>query len=340
VQTLRIALVGFGVVGQSLAKLFLLKEQEFANVYGMKPNVICIIDRNGLAMDDKGLNLRGILEKKRRTGTVGRSKGEKPNAVIIKSTDADVLVETTPTNFKSGEPGLSHIKAAFQAKMSVVTANKGPLAVAFQALMELARHNNVFLRFSGAVGGGTPILDFGKSCSRGDTLIGIEGILNSTTNFILTNMERQNLSFEEALKSAQKHGYAEADPSLDIDGFDSAVKLVIIVNYLTKRAFTVRDVKITGIREVSIADVQRARDKGKAIRLIASANERLSVEPRLIDRDDPMCVSGPYNAVKFFCKNSGEKVIVGKGAGGMETASSIIRDMLEIRDLLAGRGLT
>jgi len=249
-----------------------------------------------------------------------------------------VLIEATPTNFRTGEPGFSHMKAAFESKKHVVTCNKGPLALAYYALHELARHNGVQLRFSGAVGGGTPVLDFGKTCSMGDRLTGIRGILNGTCNYILTKMEGEGLTFDEALEGAKKEGYAEADPSLDIDGYDSAVKLVITANHLLLSKAGIKDVKVRGIRGISSQEVVRAKKEGKAVRLIASVSPEggLAVAPTLIERKHPLCISGANNAVEFECEYSGPKVIIGKGAGGPETASSLLRDLLEIRGRING----
>ena len=177
--------------------------------------------------------------------------------------EAEVLIEATPTNFKTGEPGFSHMKAAFESRKHVVTCNKGPLAMAYYALHELARHNGVQLRFSGAVGGGTPVLDFGKTCSMGDELVGMRGILNGTCNYILTKMEEEGLPFDEALEGAQKAGYAETDPSLDIDGYDSAVKLVITANHLLLSKAGIRDVKVRGIRGISSQEVIEDEEGGQ-----------------------------------------------------------------------------
>jgi homoserine dehydrogenase len=333
---LRLILVGFGTVGQAFADLLLVKERELATVYGLVPRVVAIVDSTGSAMDDRGLDLARALRQKRRTGAVLDGKGGSPRVAgttegIIEKVDADVLVETTPTNFKNGQPGLRHLKAAFISKKSVVTSNKGPVGVAFQALHELARHNGVQFRYSGAVGGGTPILDFGKTCSVGDDITRVTGILNGTCNFILTTMERDGVEFGEALRRAQAEGYAERDPTLDVEGFDSAVKLTIIANHLRLNRATVRDVRVTGLSGVSLDQVRRAREEGKALRLVATADGALSVGPVLLSRDDPLCISGAFNAVKFDCKFSGPKVIVGKGAGGPETASSLLRDLIETR---------
>jgi len=151
-------------------------------------------------------------------------------------------------------------------------------------------------------------------------------------------MEERGTSFKDALQGAQKAGYAETDPALDIDGFDSAVKLVIAANHLMLSKAGVGDVKIQGIRDISPGWVERAKREGKAVRLIASAGARLSVAPVVIDRGDPLCVTGTNNAVQFDCLHSGPKVIIGKGAGGPETASSLVRDLIEIRAGMNGVG--
>lgn len=338
---MRLVLAGFGVVGQSFARLVMVQERELAIRYGLVPQVVAIMDSSGWLLDEHGIDLKKALKAKKETGRVaGRGLGEasKRPADVIRDLEAEVLIEATPTNFKTGEPGFSHMKAAFESKKHVVTCNKGPLAIAYYALHELARHNGVQLRFSGAVGGGTPILDFGKTCSIGDELIGMRGILNGTCNYILTKMEWEALSFDEALEGAKKEGYAEADPSLDIDGYDSAVKLVITANHLLLSKAGIKDVKVKGIRGISSKDVVKAKKDGMAVRLIASASREtgLTVEPTLIEREHPLCINGANNAVEFECEYSGPKVIIGKGAGGPETASSLLRDLLEIRGRING----
>jgi len=339
---LRLVLAGFGVVGQSFARLIMAQERELATEYGVVPQVVGIMDSSGWLTDEHGIDLKKALRAKMEAGGVA-AKGagrEAPRraADVIRDLEAEVLIEATPTNFKTGEPGFSHMKAAFESKKHVVTCNKGPLAIAYYALHELARHNGVQLRFSGAVGGGTPVLDFGKTCSMGDELIGMRGILNGTCNYILTKMEGEGLAFDDALDGAKKAGYAEADPSLDIDGYDSAVKLVITANHLLLSKAGIKDVRVRGIRGITLKEVQRAKKAGRAVRLIASASEEtgLTVEPTLIEREHPLCINGANNAVEFECEYSGPKVIIGKGAGGPETASSLLRDLLEIRGRING----
>ncbi len=332
---MRLVLAGFGVVGQSFVKLLDEMTPELASVYGFVPRIVAILDSSGCTSDEKGLDARRVLRTKAKTGTVG-PQPRKTAREIISATEAEVLVEATPTNFKSGEPGLSHIRAGFISKKHVITCNKGPLGIAFHALGELARHNSVQFRYSGAVGGGTPILDFGKICSTGDEVTKVTGILNGTSNFILTRMAEDGLPFGSALALAQKSGYAEKDPTLDVNGYDSAVKISIIANHLKLSRATAAEVKVTGIEDVSLDRVRAASAAGKAVKLIATAEKTLGVEPVLIAKDDPICVSDTYNAVKFHCRSSGPKVIVGKGAGGPETASSMVRDLIEIRASMDG----
>ncbi len=340
---MRLILIGYGVVAQSLTEILTVRKQELLERYGMHPRVVAIVDRSGSAVNPKGLNLEEVRRVKKEQGTVAATPeygSLRTSAIdIIDQVDAEVMVEATPTNLETGEPGISHIEAALKGGKHVVTVNKGPLALALPALMEMAAYNGVYLRFSGTVGGGTPILDFGKNCLASDKLISIEGILNGTTNFMLTEMDRLGLTFEEALRSAQEKGYAEADPSLDIDGFDSAAKLTIMANWLTGKQVTLKDVSVRGIRDVKPKDLKDAAGRGCAIKLIGRIDEELKVAPAEVKRDDPICIEGTLNAVRFHSEFAGDEIIIGKGAGGPETASAILRDLLDIRERMSGRQL-
>jgi homoserine dehydrogenase len=226
---------------------------------------------------------------------------------------------------------MTHIVNAMKRGMHVISANKGPLALAFPSLMELADYNRVLFRFSGTVGGGTPILDFAKNSLRGERIVSFDGILNGTTNYILTNMA-DGMSFNDALSDAKQKGYVEADESLDLDGLDAAAKLVILANWIMRMKVTMPDIKRTGIREIDSSDIKHAAENNCAIKLIASCNKELKVEPKEIAVDDPLCVSGTLNAISFTSEHSGTQTIIGRGAGGIETASSILRDLIDIRN--------
>ncbi|MFQ5921041.1 MAG: homoserine dehydrogenase, partial [Nitrososphaerales archaeon] len=330
---------GFGVVGQNLAKLLLSRNEDLYALYGMKPRIIAVVDSKGSATSTSGLDLQRLLDAKKTKGSVsrygdGNDGGTTEVEELIESVGAEVVIETTPTNLKTGEPGTAHIISAIKNGRNVITTNKGPLALALPSLIELAEYNNVMLRFSGTVGGGTPILEFAKRCLKGDHILSFRGILNGTTNYILTRMEEAGLSFSEAMNDAKEKGYAEADPSLDIDGYDAAAKLVIMANWIMRMKVTMKDVNFTGIRNVTTDGMKDALKRNNAIKLIAESNKELTVKPTEVPKSDPLCVNGTLNAVTFSSEYSGQQTIIGRGAGGMETASAVLRDLIEIRDAM------
>ncbi|MEM2921653.1 MAG: homoserine dehydrogenase, partial [Candidatus Bathyarchaeia archaeon] len=170
-----------------------------------------------------------------------------------------------------------------------------------------------------------------KKCLLGDRILSIRGILNGTSNYILTRMTEGNIPMETALKEAQLAGYAEADPTYDVKGIDTACKLVIIANWLMGRHITLRDVEIEGIIDVTPSEIALAKEKGCNIKLIGAIEKQVTVRPELIQRTHPLSVSGTLNAVTFQTEYAGEITVVGKGAGGVETAGAILRDLIDIR---------
>jgi len=331
---MRIILCGFGVVGQSFAKLLESRSEDLYARYGLKPRIVGVFDRKGSAMDSSGLNSNKLIDVKKKYGSVNKYSDTENNASgteIINNLEAEVLIETTESNYNDAEPGMTHIVDAMKRGMHVISVNKGPLALAFPSLMEIAEYNHVLFRFSGTVGGGTPILDFAKNSLRGERIISFDGILNGTTNYILTNMAN-GMTFNDALDDAKKKGYVEADESLDLDGLDAAAKLVILANWIMGMKVTMPDIKRTGIRKIDSSDIKRAAEKNCAIKLIASCNKELTVAPKEITIVDPLCVSGTLNAISFTSEHSGTQTIIGRGAGGIETASSILRDLIDIRN--------
>lgn len=331
--------MGCGVVGQSFTRILLRREAELAKIYGFHPRVVAVVDRAGAAISPEGLDLEEILFLKARKGTVAASLENghyaMPASDVIESVEAEAVIEATHTNIKDGEPGLSHIKAALKTGKNVVTTNKGPLALALSSLTELAHHNNVYLKFSGAVGAGTPILELAKKYLLGDRIVSMRGILNGTTNYILTEIDEKHITLEQAIEKAKKLGYTEADPSMDIDGIDTACKLVIIANWIMNKELTLKDVKVQGIRNVTNQTLEEAAKKDCTIKLIGSINGNLKVKPTEIHRRDPLSIGGVFNAVTFVSEFAGEQIIIGRGAGGMETASAILRDLLDIKQNLA-----
>lgn len=341
---MRIILVGYGVVGKGVTTILARRYAEKVTSYGFNPKIVAIADVDGAVINPRGLSPEK-LEALKQTRPISSDPdfGHPGMSAldVIESVEAEVVVELTPVNIKNGEPAISHITTAFKTGKHVVTTNKGPLAIAMPALTELVEYNNVFLRFSGTVGGGTPMLEFAKRCLAGDKILGIRGILNGTTNYILTEMSQNHVSFQDALANAQKLGYAEREPSMDIDGFDTACKVVILANWIMNKKITLKDVDRTGIRDVSLQMLEEAAKRNSTIKLIGSIDgDKATVKPTEIPVTHPLCVSGVLNAVTFSTEYAGEQTLIGRGAGGLETASAVLRDLLDIRHKLATRLLT
>lgn len=329
---MRIIVCGMGVVGQSFLRLLISSSSNLYKNYGIKPRVVACIDSKGIAYSPTGLDIERVLSIKQKYGNLSEYEGSSlVSNNPIEDIDAEVFLELTPTNLTTAEPGISHIIAALRSKKNVITVNKGPLALSFSSLIELSEYNNVMFRFSGTVGGGTPVLEFAKHCLKGDKITSFTGILNGTTNYILTRMS-DGLPFADALLDAKEKGYAETNPSLDIEGDDAAAKLVIMANWIMGYKVTLKDVDKTGISKIDPQEFASAANDKKVIKLIAKCDKNnLFVRPIAISKDDPIYVNGTLNAVTFKSEHSGEQTIIGKGAGGMETASSILRDLIEIK---------
>jgi homoserine dehydrogenase len=342
---MRIILVGFGVVGKGVTTVLSSRYEEKIKDYGFNPKIVAIADIDGAVINPRGLSPEKLEAIRKRGypisadsefGHVGISALE-----VIESVEAEVVVEVTPVNIKNGEPALSHITEAFKTGKHVVTTNKGPLALAMPALTELAEYNNVYLRFSGTVGGGTPMLEFAKRCLAGDRILAIRGILNGTTNYILTEMSQNHVTFKEALANAQKLGYAEREPSMDIDGFDTACKVVILANWIMNKKITLKDVDKTGIRQVSLKSLEEAAKRNSTVKLVGSIKgNKATVKPTEIPITNPLCVSGVLNAITFSTEYAADQTLIGRGAGGVETASAVLRDLLDIRRKLATKLLS
>ncbi len=340
---MRIILVGFGVVGKSIVQVLLENTSLLIRNYGVSPKVVAIVDSQGCALNPRGIDLKQALTVKENLGSISRmpkfGSPKMTSAEVVENTDAEIMIDTTPTNTQTGEPGLTNIKTALRTGKHVVTSNKGPLALALPSLTELALYNRVQLRFGGSVGAGTPILEFAKKCLLGNEILSAQGILNGTTNFILTSMTDRKIAFSDALKEAQERGYAETDPSNDIKGIDTACKLVIIANWVMGMPVTLPDVDIEGIENVTIDDISKAANKRCTIKLIGEINEGLRVTPRMIEWEHPLSgIRGALNAITFQTSLAGEQTVIGLGAGGRVTSSAILADIIDIAQIIRRKG--
>ena len=342
---MRIILVGYGVVGKGVTTILARRYAENLKDTGFNPKIVAIADIDGAVINPRGLSPEKLEAIKQRGYPISKDPDFGRPGIsaldVIETVESEVVVEVTPVNIKTGEPALSHITKAFKTGKHVVTTNKGPLALAMPALTELAEYNNVYLRFSGTVGGGTPMLEFAKRCLAGDRILAIRGILNGTTNYILTEMSQNHVTFQDALSNAQKLGYAEREPSMDIDGFDTACKVVILSNWIMNKKITLKDVDRTGIRDVTLQALEEAAKRNSTIKLVGSIEgDKVTVKPTEIPLTNPLCVSGVLNAITFSTEYAAEQTLIGRGAGGIETASAVLRDLLDIRRKLATKLLS
>ena len=226
---------------------------------------------------------------------------------------------------------------AFEAKKSVVTANKALIAKYGVELFQLAKENGVSFLFEAAVGGGIPIVTPLMESLIANTITEIRGIMNGTSNYILTKMKEDNLSFDEALKIASEKGYAEADPTFDVDGIDAGHKINILASLAYGGSVKFKDMQLYGIREISTVDIFSANQLNSTIKLIASSkllsdtSAQISVEPILIPNNEILAkVDGVYNAIETTGSYTDKTLFYGKGAGMDPTASAVVADIVKI----------
>ncbi|HUK38888.1 MAG TPA: homoserine dehydrogenase [Methanomicrobiales archaeon] len=330
---MRVALLGFGSVGQGVARMIAEKD--------LGLTLTALADSRGGVIDPEGVDVGEALARKAKGGSCGKPGEAKVTATEILASDAyDALVEVTPTNIATGEPALTHIRKALSLGRHVVTSNKGPVALARRELLALAAEKGVELRYEATVCGAIPIIHTLEHGLLGNEVKGLFGVMNGTCNYILSRMEDEGLTYDQALVEAQEMGYAEKDPTYDVKGLDTALKLVILANTVWGTDRRLADVEVTGIDLITPEAIQLAMDRDTAIRLIGEAvpsRDLLRVSPRIIPRNHPLLVEGTLNAVTVVTDMAGELTFIGKGAGSVETASAVIGDLLFIRERHAGR---
>jgi homoserine dehydrogenase len=336
---LRLAFAGFGVVGRGLADLLVQKKEELASSYGLEWEIVAVSDKlKGSVMNPSGLDLAALI----RLADEGKGLEELDAPVkgfdvleMIDKADADVLIEVTYTDIKTGEPATSHIKNALGKGMHVTTTNKGPIALNYRELSSLAEEKGAVLLYEGTVMSGTPVLNLIRDDLAGNHINEVKGIFNGTTNYILTRME-EGLSYEDALKKAQELGYAEAIPDADVLGWDALAKVTILSNVVFGANNKPFDLPCEGITKITSEDIARAKSDGKRYKLIGKVwrdghQVKGSVAPEQIDLTHPLAgVMGAVNAATISTDALGDVTIVGAGAGRKETGYSLLIDLIEI----------
>jgi homoserine dehydrogenase len=341
----RIGLVGCGVVGQGFLQILTAKSEELKARHGFEAKVVAITDKlKGTIIAPAGIDLAKTLktlESGRSLSDAAPAKARKAPAGIdpvdvIAEIDADILVEVTYTDIKTGEPATTYIRKALSTGKHVVTSNKGPAALYYRELAELAKKKKRHFRIEGTVMSGTPVFTLFERGFAGNTVREIQGILNGTTNFILTQMELEGMEYAEALALAQKLGYAEADPTADVEGFDALAKVVILSNVILGGSLKPSQIQPQGISAITKQMVEAAKAEGARYKLIGFTRREggkivAGVSPRKLPLSDPLTgVMGAQNALTFDLDLLGKVTIQGPGAGKLATGDAILQDILAI----------
>lgn len=332
-----IILIGFGGVGQGLAQILRDKAADLRDQHGFQARIVGVATRShGTLYHADGLDLDALLAGIETYPDQPGLIRDWDAARLVRESRADVLVEASPTNLQTGQPALDLCRAAFATSKHVVLANKGPVAVAYDELQALEKASGKHLRFEATVMAGTPSIRLGMQALAGCTIERVRGILNGTTNYILTQMEA-GMSFADALAVAQKLGYAESDPSGDVDGWDAAGKGIILSAALFGKKLTLDAMDVRGIGSITQGDIAEARAAGERIKLIVELSENGgTVAPTRLPASHPLAnVGGATNAITYVTDLLGEVTLIGAGAGRVQTGFGLLSDLLEIAQLKA-----
>ncbi|MBP6978751.1 MAG: homoserine dehydrogenase [Bacteroidales bacterium] len=332
----RIVIIGFGTVGQGFCEILLNKKEYLKKQYGFKWEIVGIADQvYGNVYNAKGLDVPSLLEEAKAKKPFSRDVTPWDTLSLIKKSKADIVCELTFTDLKTGEPAFTHCKEALKSGKHVVTSNKGPAALHYRKLIKLADKNGLHFRIEGTVVAGTPILNLAAGPLAGCAIAKIRGILNGTTNYMLTEMEK-GMTYEKVLKIAQELGYAEADPTGDVEGHDARGKVTILANVVMDGNLAIDDVPCSGITGITPADIRTAKENGKRWKLIGTVEMKDgkvtgSVAPEMIDLTHPLAgVMGATNALTFTTDLLGDVTMIGPGAGRWQTGFAILNDVLTI----------
>ncbi|MBL8131315.1 MAG: homoserine dehydrogenase [Anaerolineae bacterium] len=331
---MNIALIGLGAVNRGFLEILRDKGESLKAQYGFAPRIVAIATRTrGCLVAPDGMDPAWLLAAQdlRSEGAARGCETGWDALRIARSAPADVVVEATPTDLTSAQPALDHCRAAIAGGKHLVLANKGPIALAYDELRRAAAQAGVLLRFEATVMAGTPSLRLGMQALAGCAIRSARGILNGTTNYMLTQMEN-GVSYDAVLAEAQRLGYAEADPTADVDGWDAAGKAIILAAVLFNVRLTLDQMQVTGIRALTLQDIESARAAGERWKLIAEVTpEGGKVAPVRIALSHPLAgVAGTTNAVTFNTDLMGDITLIGAGAGRLQTGFGILSDLLDI----------
>jgi homoserine dehydrogenase len=340
-KKIRLSLIGFGTVGRGFAELLVSKQALLRQKYDVEVTLVSVANaRHGFIYREVGLDITTLLELARTDHALTEYPGVHYWATAqtgLLATDADVMVEVTGTNLHDAEPGISHIRTALSQGMHVITANKGPGALAAHELLALAQQHGKQLRMESTVMAGTPVLSTLQEGMAGATVKAIRGILNGTTNYILSAMAAGR-EYSDVLTEAQSLGYAESDPTADVEGYDALAKTLILAALAFGKPLKPEQVQLRGITSITSDQMVSAVERGHRIKLIASlrldpeaGTLDASIEPVELPLHDPLArVDGVLNAITIESDTLPEVTIIGPGAGPIQTAQGLLSDLIAI----------
>ena len=311
---MKIAVMGYGTIGSGVVEVLRINKEKIAKRAGEPVEVKYILDLRdfpGDPMEDKVV---------------------KDYQVILKDPEVGVVVET----MGGVEPAFTFVKAMLEAGKQVATSNKNLVAAKGAELIKIARDNGVNFQFEASVGGGIPIIRPLNKCLTADEVLEITGILNGTTNYMMTKMTEEGAEFDEVLKDAQDKGYAEKDPTADIEGHDPCRKIAILTSLVVGQQVDFEDIHCEGITKISATDIKYAKKLDRSIKLLASSKRvgdsySCMVAPFMLDKNHPLCgVNDVFNAVFLKGNVLGDAMFYGSGAGKLPTASAVVADVVDM----------
>ncbi len=322
-QQCRIALAGLGGVGRATAQLLLSRREHYRQRYGVDVRLVAACGSRAGVADAEGLELPRLDQMEE--GLTGPD--------FIAASQADVLIEAGPSDFRTGGPGLPYLREALKAGRDAIVISKGALVYDGRGLRDLAQASGARLKISGATAAALPTIDLLQYNLIGCRVLGIEGILNATTNFLLDAMISRGISFAEALAEAQAAGFAESDPRNDVEGWDTACKLLILANFGLGADLTIADMAVSGIDHLGEDQLRDWRDQGLVPKLVGRLWREgeafhASVGVQAYPASDPFAlVSGKNKAVRIATDLMGEITAMGGGAEPRATAAAALKDL-------------
>ncbi|WP_297983460.1 homoserine dehydrogenase [uncultured Methanobrevibacter sp.] len=330
----KLIILGFGAVGQGVANAIALKKEMIKDKFGVSLKIVAAADSSTSAICEDGLDEELLVQTKNETGKLinyPEYGSEIAGIEVLDAVDYDMLIEVTPTNIVDAEPAKSLTLKAFADGKDVVTSNKGHLALFYKEIIEAQKEAGVEFKFEASVGGAMPIINLCQETLASCGISSIKGILNGTTNYILSRMTSEGMSYENVLRESQELGIAETDPTQDVEGIDAACKVVILANSVLGIDATYDDVEVRGISNVSLEAIDLAKEEGYYVKLIGEVSEnKLKVSPRLVKKSSQFAIDGTLNLATVTTDLADDVTVMGKGAGSLETASAMLTDVINI----------